>query len=194
MGVKSLLCLICSAWLSRHYRCLNTSRCLTVPKGRGLRILWLADKSGLSNGNKGFPGGSDRKESVCNVEDLGSIPGLGRTTGEGNGYPLQYSCQENSMDKGNLWAILHGVTNSQTTAWLTLHFNGNKHVNLGKGKSMWFSWAQFNLWIHWASTGVTGEGGWLTSTEQVLFNRLWSVSSILKILKVNKYLHKLDPF
>ena len=72
------------------------------------------------------------KESACNAEDLGLIPGLGRTTGEGNGYPLQYSCLENSMDRGTLWAILHGVTKSQTT----LHFNGNKHVNLGKRKSM----------------------------------------------------------
>ena len=44
------------------------------------------------------PGGSDSKESACNAEDLGSIPGLGRSPGEGN--PLQYSCLENSMDKG----------------------------------------------------------------------------------------------
>ena len=111
------------------------------PQVQGAKGLWLADKSGLSNANKGFPGGADRKESACNAEDLDSIPGLGRTTEEGNGYSLQYSCWENSMDRGASWAILHGVTKSQTTEWLTLHFNGNKHVNLGKGKSMWFSWA-----------------------------------------------------
>ena len=46
----------------------------------------------------GFPGGSDGKASACNVGDLGSIPGLGRSPGEGNGKPLQYSCLENSMD------------------------------------------------------------------------------------------------
>ena len=46
----------------------------------------------------GFPGGSDLKESACNAEDLGSIPGLGRSLGEGNGYPLQYSGLENSTD------------------------------------------------------------------------------------------------
>ena len=46
----------------------------------------------------GFPGGSDSKESTCNVEDLGLIPGSGRSAGEGNGYPLQYSGLENSMD------------------------------------------------------------------------------------------------
>ena len=48
----------------------------------------------------GFPGGSDGKTSACNVGDLGSIPGLGRSSGEGNGNPLQYSGLENSMDGG----------------------------------------------------------------------------------------------
>ena len=46
----------------------------------------------------GFPGGSDGKEFTCNAGDLGSIPGLGRSAGEGNGYPFQYSGLENSMD------------------------------------------------------------------------------------------------
>ena len=48
----------------------------------------------------GFTGGSDGKESACNVGDLGSIPGLGRSPGEGKGYPIQYSCLENSKDRG----------------------------------------------------------------------------------------------
>ena len=61
-----------------------------------------------------FPGGSGSKESACNAGDLGSIPGSGRSPGEGNGYPLQYSCLENSMDRGTWWAIVHGVTKSQT--------------------------------------------------------------------------------
>ena len=47
-----------------------------------------------------FPGGSDGKESPCNAGDLGSVPGLGRSLGEGNGNSLQYSCPENSMEKG----------------------------------------------------------------------------------------------
>ena len=51
----------------------------------------------------GFPGGSNGKESTCNAGDLGSIPGLGRSPGEGNGYPLQYSCLENPMDRGVWW-------------------------------------------------------------------------------------------
>ena len=48
----------------------------------------------------GFPGGSDGKESACIAGDLGSIPGSGRSPGEGNGTPLQYSCLENPMDGG----------------------------------------------------------------------------------------------
>ena len=59
-------------------------------------------------------GGSDRKESACKAEDLGLIPGLGRSPGEGNGYPLQYSCLENSMDRGIWQATLHGVAMSRT--------------------------------------------------------------------------------
>ena len=62
----------------------------------------------------GFPGGSEDKASACNAGDLGSIPGLGRSPGEGNGNPLQYSCLENPMDGGAWWATVHGVTKSWT--------------------------------------------------------------------------------
>ena len=61
-----------------------------------------------------FPGGSDGKESACKAEDLGLIPEFGRSPGEGNGNPLQYSCLENSMDRGARQAIVHGVTKSRT--------------------------------------------------------------------------------
>ena len=54
----------------------------------------------LVTGILGFPGGSDGKESACNAGDLGSIPGSGRSPGEGNGNPLQHSCLENPMDRG----------------------------------------------------------------------------------------------
>ena len=63
----------------------------------------------LSNTHLVFPGGSAGKESACNAGDLSSIPGLGRSPGEGNGYPLQYSGLENSMD-----CIVHGVAKSLT--------------------------------------------------------------------------------
>ena len=57
-----------------------------------------------------FPGDLGCKESACNAGDPGSIPWLGRSPGEGDGYPLQYSCLENSMDRESWWAIVHGVT------------------------------------------------------------------------------------
>ena len=60
-----------------------------------------------------FPGGSEVKTSACNVGDLGSIPGSGRSPREGNGNPLQYFCLENSMD-GGWWATVLGVAKSQT--------------------------------------------------------------------------------
>ena len=62
----------------------------------------------------GFPGGSVSKESACNAGDPGLIPGSGRSTGEGNSYPLQYSCLENSMDRGIWQAIVHETAKNQT--------------------------------------------------------------------------------
>ena len=59
--------------------------------------------------NIGFLDSSSVKESACNAGDPGSIPGLGRSPGEGNGNPLQYSCLENPMDRGAWRATTHGV-------------------------------------------------------------------------------------
>ena len=67
-------------------------------------------------GNWGFPCGSAGKESACNGGDLGSVSGLGRSPGEGKGYPLQYSRLENSMDRGPWRATVHGVAKS----WILL--------------------------------------------------------------------------
>ena len=61
---------------------------------------------------KHFPDGANDKESACNARDLGSIPESGRSPGEGNGYTLQYSCLESSMDWGAWWATVHGVAKS----------------------------------------------------------------------------------
>ena len=61
----------------------------------------------------GFPGSSDGKASAYNMGDLGSIPGLGRSPGEGNGNPLQYPCLENLTDRGAWWAAVHGVAKSR---------------------------------------------------------------------------------
>ena len=72
-------------------------------------------------GSRDFPGGWDGKASACNVGNLGWIPGLGRSPGEGNSNPFQYSCLENSMDRGARQATILGVTKSQTwtSDWTT---------------------------------------------------------------------------
>ena len=76
--------------------------------------------------SQGFPGGSEVKASACDVGDLGLIPGSGRSPGEGNGNPLQYSCLENPMDRGAWQATVHGVAKSQTRMsnfTFTFHFH-----------------------------------------------------------------------
>ena len=89
----------------------------------------------------GFPGGSTGKESTCNVGDLSSIPGLGRSPGEGNGYPLQYSGPENSMD-----CIVQGVAKSQTRL-SDFHFS----------ELSWLLWMYYlaNV-LQWANTEAQG--------------------------------------
>ena len=77
--------------------------------------------------NKGFPGGSDGKESACNMGDPSLIPGSGTSPGKGNGNPVQYSCLENPMDGGAWRATVHGVTQSWTQpsdfTFTFLHFH-----------------------------------------------------------------------
>ena len=68
----------------------------------------------------GFPDGSDGRESACNARDLGLIPGSGRSPEEGNHYPLQYSCLENSMDRGDWWLQSMRGKELDTTEELTL--------------------------------------------------------------------------
>ena len=69
-----------------------------------------------------FLGGSESKEFAYDAGDLGLIPGSGRSLGEGDGNPLQYSCLENSMGRGSRWAIVHGVAKNQMQLTLSLHF------------------------------------------------------------------------
>ena len=70
--------------------------------------------------HQGFPGSSDGRVSACSAGDLGSIPGYGRSPGEGNGSPVQYSCLDNSLDRRAWQATVHGVTESDMTK--RLHF------------------------------------------------------------------------
>ena len=69
------------------------------------------------------PGGSDGKESACNVEDLGSVPALGRSPREGNGYPLQYSGLEKSMDRGARQATVHAIIQARILEWVAVPFS-----------------------------------------------------------------------
>ena len=73
--------------------------------------------------SKGFPGSLDSKASAYNMGDLGLIPGSGRSPGEGNGNPFQYSCLENPMVGGAWWATVHRVAKSRTPlSDFTFHF------------------------------------------------------------------------
>ena len=74
----------------------------------------IYDVSGIQQSDSDTPGVSDNKESACNAGDPGLIPVSGRSPGEGTGNPLQYSCLENSMDKGAWWATVYGATKSWT--------------------------------------------------------------------------------
>ena len=71
-------------------------------------------EKGMATLSRDLPCSSDGKESVQNAGDPGSIPGLGRSSGKGNGNPFQYSCLENSMDRGAWGATVHGVAKSWT--------------------------------------------------------------------------------
>ena len=77
-------------------------------------LIVVEDPWGHHLSDLGFSGGSEGKESACSVGDPGSIPGWGRSPGEGNGNPLQYSCLENSMDRGAWQATVHGLAKSWT--------------------------------------------------------------------------------
>ena len=92
--------------------------------------LELDAKPSVSHYPKTLPGGSNGKASARNVGDQGLIPGLGRSPGEGNGNPLQYSCLENSMDGGAWWATVHGVSRSRTRlSEFTFTFKDTQYQN-----------------------------------------------------------------
>ena len=91
---------------------LNVSEHFTlIANTTNLILAWI---NGNLMSTSGFPGGSEVKASARNAGDPGSIPGMGRSPGEGNGDPLQCSCLENPMDRGAWWATVHGVTKSRT--------------------------------------------------------------------------------
>ena len=113
-----------------------------TPNGKGRKVLrqWGQDEGrgllvfAFGYNILGFLGGSAGKESVCNVGELGLIPGLRRSPGEGNGNPLQYSCLENPMDRGTWWATVHGVAKESDT---TEHAHMTKYKILFGLNTFW---------------------------------------------------------
>ena len=131
------------------------------------RIPWTEEPGGLqfvglqrirhSWRDWGLPCGSNSKESAHSGEDLGSIPGLGRSPWEGNGYPLQYSGLENSMDRGDWPATTHAVAELDTTEWLSLHFTSAHSActeDCQAPLSMRFPKQEYWLGCHFLSQGI----------------------------------------
>ena len=89
-------------WVWKRYEITVQTRCVQVLSclAKEVKKTWSGNLKEPVLQIKGFPGSSDSKESACSAGNLGSIPGLGRCPGEGNGNPLQYSCLENPMDRG----------------------------------------------------------------------------------------------
>ena len=126
---------------------------------------------------KGFPSGSEGKASACDAEDPGSIPGSGRSPGEGNGNPLQYSCLENPMDRGAWWATVHGVAKSWTwwSNWLhlltyrmsrgwrdkdlSIRQALDQRSSVGKMVSVWERTRKTAVW-QWGESGPGCNWGW----------------------------------
>ena len=106
--------------ISRHRKNLTRSACQWVSAvcfalcSQCYQLVW-ENNNFSSSAYWGFPGGSEGKASAYNAGDPGSIPGWGRSPGEGNGNPLQYSCLENPLDGEAWWTIVHGVAKGQYT-------------------------------------------------------------------------------
>ena len=102
---------------------------------------------------QGLPSGSEGNKSACNAGYLGSIPGSGRSSGEGNGSPLQYSCLENPMDGGAWWATVHGVAKSPTrlsdfTFTFRQHIKKQRYYFVNKGpSSQGYGFSSSHVWM-----------------------------------------------
>ena len=100
---------------SSSLKCLDNSIWYTFACGTsGKELACRCKRSRRLRNIMGFPSDSDGEESASNAGDLGSVSGSGSSNGGGNGDPLQYSCLENSMDRGPWWTTIHGVTKTQT--------------------------------------------------------------------------------
>ena len=118
-------------------------------------------------GTVGFPGGSAGKESTCNAGDLGLIPGLGRSPGEGKGYPHQYSCLENSMD-----CIVHGIAKSQIQlSDFFISWHNGKESTWQCREQGFHSWSPKTFTCHGATQPLYHNCWTLLALEPVLPNQ-----------------------
>ena len=124
---------------------------------------------------QGFPGGAEVKASACNVGDLGLIPGLGRSPGEGNGNTLQYSCLENPMDGGAWWATVHGwqrVRHDWATSLSLSLLDHNIVCTLVNWCKKHTHWKRPWCWERLKAEGEDrGSDGWMTSL--MLWTWVW---------------------
>ena len=135
--------------------------------------MWM----GYINISLGFPGGSDGKEPACRAGDMGSIPELGWYPGEGNGYPVQYSCLKNSMDRGAWWA----KSRTRPSDWHTLTVRPLCFFGFGINITVWLPQYKLNhvlLYDDFSQPIKSSPPSYLT--EELL----WSLS-ILTILYLN---------
>ena len=115
-----------------------------------------------------FPGGLDNKASAHNAQDPDSIHGLGRSPGEGNGNPLQYSCLENPMDEGAWCSTVHGVTKSRTrlSHFTSLHYR----VLECKSRKSRNTWSNRQIWP-WTTEWSRAEANRVLPREDTLFQQ-----------------------
>ena len=122
--------------------------------------MFLSLSSPILDG-KGFLGVSDSKESACNPGDTGLIPGSRRSLGEGNGNPLQYSCLENSMDRGAWRATVHGVTVSDTVRdWTHAQLQSKRWLDEGEWPRRLWSLGCLTRSLQWWSFWLLRETHW----------------------------------
>ena len=100
------------------------------------------------------------KNLPANAKNAGSVPGLERSPGEGNGYPLQYSRLENPMDRGAWWATVHGVTKNQTGLGTNTHTHTHTHTHTRSNSDPSFGFALLCFLLHFH------KGCWIASTQR----------------------------